>query len=440
MKTALSFILKGSHYPSDSDEALIWRCLLNNKSFQLSENANQDRWIGFRVLYHTLKRYFGSNKSFIRREKGSSLLLTNVHGNQERTLDYVERFTGESMSFVVMRANMTGHKRPYSVVDFLKFLFLSLRICFRCLFFPNARANWALIIKEIFEIDTVLWLVSNNGISKVFDFLPYEKDANLMSYLLRKENVEVCFIPSLNPLKDHNRIMIADKLVLVTPYQMEEYKRLFFNTIRCGSILKWPPEGAYSIVDRYQKMQEITPKFHLGFYSHGSWVRHKEGHIGSDHFMQQEEWVLSQLSKFLMQRSDLKILILLHPREKKLEPKEIMSYYEKFLGSRFELSPLEMKSAESFELVNVGVAAYSSIVYERLFCGFKMLFGGQPLDDFPILGSTLSEIFYKNYDEMIEKIIKALDQSNEQFIEEYHLEGYHYKSFNLARGEMKTTV
>lgn len=439
MKTALSFILKGSNYPLGSDESLVWQCLLNNKSFQLSADANHDRWIGFRVFYHTLKRYFGSDKSFIRRENGDSLLLTNVHGNQERTLDYVQRFAGQTMSFVVMRANMAGHQRPYSGFDFFRFLGLSIRICFRCLFSSNGRANWALIIKEIFEIDTVLWLVRKHGISKVFDFLPYEKDANLMSYLLRKENIEVTFIPSLNPLKDHNRIMIADKLVLVTPYQMEEYKRIFFDTIRCGSILKWPPEGAYSIVDRYQKITESTPKFDLGFYSHGSWVRRREGHIGSDHFMQQEEWVLEQLSKFLKQNNQLKILILLHPREKKMELNEVRDYYERFLGNRFELSPLDVKSAEIFEWVNVGVAAYSSIVYERLFCGFKILFGGQALDDFPIEKSTLSEIFYKNYEEMVEKILSALQQSNDEFMEHYHLHGYNYKSFNLEIGEMKTT-
>jgi hypothetical protein len=437
MKRALDFVAKGSDYPIDSKEFLIWQCLLFNKSFQLPATAEFDRWVGFRVLYSTLKRMLKKDKNFFKLGTGTTLLLFNVQGNLNKTIDYIERFSLKKIDYVVMRGNIEGYKRPYSILDLLRFIAVATSISFKCIFNKKNRANRALLIKEIFEIDTVLWLIKQNAITEIFDFLPYEKDANLLSHLAALEGVKMTFVPSLNPLKDHNHTMLADDIVLVTPYQREEFSRLFSKTIRCRQFLKWPPEGAYNSFEQYSNQAQSEASSLLGFYSHGSWVRKDEAHQGAENVLKQEEWLLQNLNTFLKSRNDISVMIFLHPREKKKNIEAVRNYYRHFLGDHFELAPLEMRSVDGLNLVSVGIAAYSSIVYERLYCGFKMLFAGERQDDFPLENSTLSGIFCTSFSELATKLDKAFTQSGEDFIKDYNLEEYHYRNYQKDRASEK---
>lgn len=432
MKSALSFVRRKSQFQENSDEFLVWNCLLDNISFKLDRRAENDSFIGFKEFIRVLKRMRAKGYSPIELTSFDTILLYYKKGNQQLALDYVEKSSGEKMGKIIWKGSLTGN--PYSVLQSIDFFFLGLFLGLGCFISKKNRVNRALMLRDIYESDACVKLVSNLGGKKVFDFLPYEKDANLTSYLLRQLGVSVTFIPSVNPLRDHNFTMIADDIVLVTPYQEEEMNLLFTNTIRCNRILKWIPEAGYTYIERYMKTGLNSPSFELGFYSHGSWARNEENHLGSAESLKLEEWVLQNIAQLLDELPHLKVLLFLHPKEKKMNIESVLSYYRSVLGNRFEVASLDQRSVDQFEKVDVGLASYSSIVYERLFAGYKMIVGSYTNDGFPLKGSTLTNIYFTNYAEFRNLVLDALSADRELFFKKNNLSNYHFSSYtNLPK-------
>lgn len=429
METALAFVRQRHRFKKESDEWLIWQCLLRNLSFKLDRRAENDAFIGFKEFLRVLKRMVAPSYEPVHLTDTDTFLLYYKKGNQDLALNYVERSTNEKIGKIIWKGSITGN--PYSFKETLGFFVFGISISLRCVFYKVERSNRALVIRDAYETDMCVSLISTLRGKKIYDFLPYEKDANLTSYLLRKKGIKVIFIPSVNPLRDHNHVMIADEIVLVTPYQQEERNLLYKSTIRCNKILKWIPEAGYTYINKYIKLESNSPQYHLGFYSHGSWARNQENHLGSAESLKLEEWVLQNISQLLDEQPQLKVLLFLHPKEKKMNVEDVLSYYRSVLGDRFEVAPLNERSVDQFEKVDIGVASYSSIVYERLFTGHKMIVGSFIDDGFPLKGSTLESVYFRSYNQFKDLVLDASSMNRKSFFEKNNLNAYHFSSYEV---------
>jgi hypothetical protein len=144
----------------------------------------------------------------------------------------------------------------------------------------------------------------------------------------------------------------------------------------------------------------------------------------------------------LDEQPQLKVLLFLHPKEKKMNVEDVLSYYRSILGNRFEVAPLNERSVDQFEKVDVGVASYSSIVYERLFTGHKMIVGSFVDDGFPLKGSTLESVYFRNYDQFRDLFSNAASINLKTFFKKNNLSAYHFSSYevlgDLSRQELFT--
>lgn len=415
------------------EEILAGKCLLENMSYRLDSSAANDRLVGFKETFRILKRMNSMGdcahavKSF---SKSNTAVLSGAFSNENLIIEYVSKSTNTTPDYFISR-DLLGGKFANKNQGLLRWFLFALVISLKC-FFSTKRANQALIIREVAELAWLLNFLKKNEISHLYNFFPYEKDANLISLGCRTQGIRTTLIPSSGPLKLHNHTMIADEVVFVTPYHFEEYNAGLKDTIICEKILKWIPEKAYSYIDRYAGKSFEEKKFVLGYYSHGSWLRNAQGHAADGlNLFESEERVLRDLKKFLEEDPRFSLVVFTHPRERisSIISETERYYAERLPQNQFTLANSKTKTAEAFETIDIAVAAYSSIVYERLFCGFKMIIGTEGIDGFPLKNSSLEKISYLGYDSMKSMLLGYSDLSKENFFEQLGLTEYRYTSY-----------
>lgn len=415
------------------EERLAGKCLLENMSYRLDQSANTDRLIGFKETIRIIKRINGMGdcahavKSFA---KSNAAVLSGAFSNEVGIIEYISKSTNATPDFFISR-DLLGGKFANGNKGLFSWLVFAFITSVKCIF-SSKRANQALIIREVAELAWLLDFLKENQITHLYNFFPYEKDANLISLGCRSEQIISTLIPSSGPLSLHNHTMIADEIVFVTPYHYEEFNAHLKGTIIGKRILKWIPEKAYTYIDRYAHKTFEEKKRVLGYYSHGSWLRNEQGHSSDGlNLLDSEERVLKDITRFLNEFPDYSVLIFTHPRERSAAVlNQTENYYnQRFPEGRFTLVNSKIKTAESFELIDIAVAAYSSIVYERLFCGFKMIIGTEGIQGFPMKGSSLEHISYIGYDHMKSMILRFTELSNEEFFTQLNLTEYRYTAY-----------
>ena len=415
------------------EEILAGKCLLDNMSYRLDNSAAKDRLVGFRETFRIVRRMNGVGdcahavKSF---SKSKTAVLAGAFSNENLIIDYVSKSTDSTPDYFISR-DLLGGKFSNNNHGFFQWLFFAFVLSFRCIF-SSKRANIALVIREVAELAWLLDFLKKNNIDHLYNFFPYEKDANLISLGCKKQNIKTTLIPSSGPLKLHNHTMIADEVVFVTPYHFEEYNSLLKDTIICDEILKWIPEKAYTYIERYAGNSFEDKKHVLGFYSHGSWLRSAQGHSSDGlNLLESEERVLKDINRFLIENQEFSVIVFTHPRERMASIlTETEKYYsDRLPKSQFSLASTKTKTAEAFEMVDIAVAAYSSIVYERLFCGFKMIIGTEGINGFPMHGSSLQSISYIGYDSFKSMLLEYSEMSREEFFDKLNLSDYKYTSY-----------
>jgi hypothetical protein len=90
---------------------------------------------------------------------------------------------------------------------------------------------------------------------------------------------------------------------------------------------------------------------------------------------------------------------------------------------------LEIKSSLSFNNSDICVALYSTLIYERIFMGFKSIIAPLGIHDFPIPGTALYKSSAKSKDELFEKLDRFRPISNEEYISDIGFEDRYYKNF-----------
>jgi hypothetical protein len=289
----------------------------------------------------------------------------------------------------------------------------------------------ALAITEIPEIAFLLRFTKENHIRVAYDFLPYEVDSNFMYLNLREHQVSVFKIPSLGPLATHHKILLADNLAISTPYHLEELHK-FRATMQVGQYHMWPPEKAHQYYDRYKNNCAWEESGTLGFYSHGEWIRKAEkqsdygGRIGDA-----EEAILRMLGNITHANPQLKLRVFPHPRELKPDAAADMhTHYRNCIGhDQYEIFTQTGGTSQHFAKTEIAIAAFSTIMFERLYCGFKTFIGNMYLDDFPIQGSTLHSICFKNQEELETLLRRFSDVDANTFFEATCLSNYRMEAY-----------
>lgn len=239
-------------------------------------------------------------------------------------------------------------------------------------------------------------------------FCIYERDANICSFLLINSDIFVNKIASEVPLYFYNKIIVATRLVCCIPYQLEEF-RAYKKTMFVEQTVLWGPECILQVPKRLFlsntfKNNSITHD--IGFFSSGNWLRNQLGNIQLDRNEKEHEKLLLLHIKSYCLKNKLSFIVFLHPLEKKLEYKSLTeSYYKKLnLNPEFDFAPVNNKSIEGFDLINIGIALYSTLMFERLTLGYKTLISPVGYDDFPLPKSTFNNICVKDKSDLESKL------------------------------------
>lgn len=408
-----------------SDSGLAGKCLMTHKSFQLSEDCGNRRLIGLSELRRCLRKLQPKPTGYKRVGVHNVLLLVAGMPLSKQATEYIRFSGGLDIGHIISRDEIQPTK-PIRFEDKWAFLMFALPLVVRCFLFKENRCNAALLMRKVVINFLVLQKIREEEIKYVYNFVPYEIDSNFQSLLLRQEGVHVTFIPSSGPLGTWNKVMICDEVVFSTPYHHEE-KVKFAETMRFQGILNWGPERAYTYLPRYLSNRPAAKKKTLGFYSHGSWLRLELGHTQTDMDLAGAESACLDFAKsFVYNNRDWKLVVFTHPREKWAENFQgAKKYFEsKLNGVEWEFADMTKPSAELFDAADIGLATFSTIIYERLYCGYKTLICIKGIDGFPMAGSSLNNLTFTSFEEMQALVIESAEFSETEFFERNSLKGY----------------
>lgn len=419
LSTALRFAKSLLKRPMKASEDLRLRMLqhrlLHDLTYRLPGSAKKDLLIGFKEWKRIVSRRKIQNIS----EGNGPCVLVSTSNQKEIAVEYISTNSGLKDLQVLVREELSIDTLP------LKFHLFALRISFQCLF-DSHRVNLALLIREVVEWSVVSDFISTNKIKEFFDFTPFEKDSNALAFLLMDIGVKVTKIPSSGPFAGHHTFMIANNVVVSSAYQREEIPH--FKQWFVSRLLHWPAEQ-YSRYAHCYTNAPLPPKNTIGFYSHGEWVRRKAGHANFGFGIQENElFLLESLKTFLKKHPHFQLIVFPHPKERL--DSEFQSFYSSlFEGTNTMIAPAEMKSSENFFKVNIGLLAYSTLLFERLALGYKTFIGTNFQTSFPLEGSPLKNLCLSDYKSLEAALLVANEESEKEFFERCGLEKYPLQEF-----------
>jgi hypothetical protein len=414
------------HRADISDDLyLVALCYFENMSYRLFEDDKNDRLIGLRMAIRLYKRMGkGGNAGLVFKDSHSkTLIVGGVLKPAEEIIRYVSGNIQSSVhTYLAKDFISVSAKDKWRVLGVM--LPFMIRQSIACLYKPN-RINLALATHEVFEIAYIIHFMKKHRLSELYDWIPYEKDSNFLSLTAIEAGITVTKIPSSGPLITHNRFMLSQKVALSTPYHLDEVDK-FKETIRVKQCLMWPPASAMEYADFYEQ-KKILNKKTLGFFSHASWIRKAQGHAEHGrNVARAEEIILNYLARFVKENPDYTIVIFPHPREKKPDIiDKARVFYSQCLGqANFEILSAQEPTIANFHKAAIGVGAFSSIFYDRMFCGFKVLIGNIGFTDFPMRGSSLNNVCFESYEEMVNLIKVSVELENHDFFAVHNLNGF----------------
>ncbi|MBL7943065.1 MAG: hypothetical protein JNM00_09880 [Flavobacteriales bacterium] len=399
-------------------------------SYQLPASAERDQFIGFREWWRSTRNIFRKHRAVLRYNEQPTAILGGFMKSHEVITAYIEKETGQKIGVYLAKAEWPEVSGKGRFRFWLRWSLFSIPLMWKCLDSPR-RSNLALLIRECADTALFMHWLRKTGIRHLYDFLPYEIDSNLIALCCRQRGIRVTKIPSSGPLATHNRIMLGDEVVFTTPYQQEEFEK-YTSTIRIPTVLKWGPEKAYTYISLYRPTRPSTPPKSLAFYSHGSWLRLSEDHSADGlNIASAEHQLLCDLRSFIAAHPDFQLTVFVHPRERAKEKWDAtVAHYETLLGrGNFQFGPMGTPTSSAFHYADIALAAFSTINYERLFCGYKTLIGNYDIPGFPHEGSQLRAICFDSYVKMEALIMRVSEISHDDFFHTFNLEGYRYDQF-----------
>jgi uncharacterized protein YkuJ len=147
-----------------------------------------------------------------------------------------------------------------------------------------------------------------------------------------------------------------------------------------------------------------------------------------------EAKLIADVGEFMKKHPEFSLTIFAHPKEKKPEIMEqTKAFYAKhfdFSSGRVFFSEPNKSTSSAFDKIDIALSAFSTIQYERLFCGYKTLIGAYAIPDFPLQGSPLENICIRSFADLERMVLKASNETADQFLEKNGVANYCYKSMS----------
>jgi hypothetical protein len=387
----------------------------------------KDRYSLFRALNYLLQTVLRTPVQKIDVPEEKELAFDVSSADRDLRVNYVKYFTKKgSIGYVDYNSLKVYPSFFYKLFCVSISCFLVPFLAFILLFIPRGkRAAFSLLLEEVIVLANLLGICRTKHVNTIYHFSIYEVFSNLFTQVLMTQSIMVVKIPSEVPLALWNKDLLASELVICNAYQYEEIKAYKENMI-FDSTMFWGPELILDIKDLYKKQVQVAPEFTIGFYSTGGWLRKLLGHIDQGMKIEEQEMKVKHALRNYAKKKDISIGIFLHPREKKQEylGKTKEHYQQLFEGIKYEFMPFDIPNNKLFEKVDLAVAFNTTIMYERLYCGFKCLFVPLELDNFPVKGSALRNICAYNETELEEKMEKFTSMSKNDYFRVNELETY----------------
>lgn len=389
-------------------------------------------YAGFLKAYLNAK---GSNHIYVKDavspQSGGVFVFDNENVNYNDRKNFVEYFSKEQVTGGIFKEHLfyVNHRAVLLVLCILNTLWFPFLFLFSL--FKKDKAAVANLFKEQLECYNLINVLESNGVNLIYHFCIYEKDSNINTLLLQSRGIKVNKIPSEVPLGIWNKTIIADKLCLCMGYQYDELK-VFKNSVFINEVVMFGPENCLINIQKY-KQPVNTEKGVVGFYSTGAWIRSLENHKDQGYDMEgSEEMVKRFLRDFCMANPEYRLMVFLHPRERwdKYKQAAYLRYREMFGAINYQLAEENTPSSLLFEKADVGVAFLSTIVYERLYYGFKTLIMPVGTPSFPVENSNMKNICLENKDQFDLKLKSSLMMSNTEFFNTNGISHYANYLFN----------
>lgn len=401
----------------------------NRITYRFPEKSKHDVFILFRIYKRIIQAIKHNSSTEIKRLSDSSIAIYDASSKAiDLRVNYIESITKENVGFFISKDMLIR------VVNFTHLLFSILFLVLA--FFPllllsvcnKNKLKYPLIAIEFLECFNLLILVKKYKIDKIHYFCIYERDSNLCAYVLMKNKLYINKIPSEVPLVFFNKIIIADSLSICFKYQEEEVRK-FNQTIFVDTFNSWIPEYAFLAPAHYHTNKEKNNlENHLGFYSSANWLREYKGDCILDYNEKSdEEFLLNCMIEYATSHPQIKLVIYRHPLEKRTEYKELSTQYysNKIKAPNIILAPLESRTADCFDKVELAVALYSTIMFERIFFGYKTLLMPLSYIDFFLKDSNLFSVCAADKNDLFIKIDLNLKYSTDEYFKNNKLDNYH---------------
>lgn len=415
-----------------SDRELANFARKNFLSYRLPASAAYDPLIGFKVMYRAMKRKADPIATQVLNATREDLVITGSAASAKLRVDYLNSL-GVEVHSVVIKDGLASQWRTIPVGSLISILIRGLLRSTSLLFQSALRKNRALFFLDELERHVLFKWIEKHQLKRIHDFSQFEVDSNL-AYLEVKSrwpSVEYWKYPSPGPLSLHNAILLSDVLCINSPYHLEECEA-WDGLIRCASLKMVPPEQYLSYQDQVGAYRDENPMT-IGYYSHGSWLRILRGDADDGlNIAASESQLLALLTDFLDQNQQAELCLFLHPMERNLAyTNQLKQQYQRLIefGDRVRFSDPDLgSSTQQFNQVDVGIGVYSTILFERLFCGGKTLIYS-PSEAFPIEGSALNGIAVHEGNKMklSGMLESALITPTNDYLKEKGLTGYCFK-------------
>lgn len=402
-----------------------------HQTFRFPQKATKDPLISLKIYKSLFVGVFQKQKSVLTNSDSSVAIFdSDLSWTKQRT-EYVENLSGEKVKLVTGRSELRKSTNLFSAFFVLLCCLVSFPFTFLVSIFSADKLRAPLHILNTVEGINLVTLLEKNKITKLHFFSIYENDANLLAYVIMKCGIQVNKVSSEVPLQFWNKTVVADSLSMCFRYQQDEYN-LYKNTMFVNQTQHWIPENSFITGKQYRSKNNAIKKGTVGFYSSGMWLRVKQGRIDlNDNAFQNETSLFNFLIDFVNSSPDYKLVVFLHPMEKK-DMSMTLKYY-KSVSSSIEIADTAIPNAEQFYNADVGVTLLSTLSYERLFWGFKTLIYPLGYDDFPIQNSNFSNVCAKSELELRIKLNAALENGKDDFFAANGLKGYRYSEYDVFK-------
>jgi hypothetical protein len=102
--------------------------------------------------------------------------------------------------------------------------------------------------------------------------------------------------------------------------------------------------------------------------------------------------------------------------------------------SSIQIADSTQGTAFRFRESDIAITCYSTIIFERLYCGFKTLIKRIKEHDFPLAGSPLNRICFEDYHQLSELIKDASHINSTAFFEKNEISSYIHNHFPTPIG------